>query len=209
MKVFEKIDSLKAIYANDSLVRKNGTILLAPGTIPKAKHILYKPLTQELIDEYLIAEYKNEFPEQYIEFLKYSNGAQLYMNRLGINAKRRKRVEQIYIACLGLDINGLPRTPPFGRAKDMEEPFDLRIEDLRRHNDVPNTWLKVGRYAKNETGSDVFGKEYDIFIDCVTQETYGCLVDHFVLDQKWPSLDDCLCAVMDMVSEYNSEYRMP
>ncbi len=209
MKVFKKIDALKELYANDSLIRNNGTVILAPGRMPAFKHMLFKPLTQELIDEYLIAEYKNKFPEQYIEFLKYSNGAQLYVYKILSSAKPKRRMPPIYFASIALNINGLPRTPPFGRTPDMEEPFDLRIEDLRRHDDVPDTWLKVGRYTKNQKGNEIVGDQYDIFIDCVTQETYGCLVDHFVLDQKWPSLDDCLCAVMDMVSEYNSEYRMP
>lgn len=78
MRFFEMLDNLKNDYKNDYSVRKNGTILLCPGKIPRSRHMLFKPLCDKHIEEYLIEQYKNNIPKEYMDFLKYSNGANLY-----------------------------------------------------------------------------------------------------------------------------------
>lgn len=127
-------------YSEDCIVRKNGTILLSPGKIPNCKHMFHKGLEQEVIDEFLVSEYKNHFPEEYIEFLKFSNGATLY--RVKIKTKKFE------FGMERLILFGLPLTPPFSRPMDEEEPFDIRIEDLGRHKLISKKWLKFGCYTK-------------------------------------------------------------
>ena len=71
MEFFYFVNRLKEEHSNNQILRANGTLLLNPGKIPKAQHILYKPLTVELIDEYLTKSYKNPLPVQYKQFLQY------------------------------------------------------------------------------------------------------------------------------------------
>jgi len=54
MEFFSLVDELKERHKSNTLLRRNGTLLLNPGKIPKAQHILYKPLTTELIEEFLV-----------------------------------------------------------------------------------------------------------------------------------------------------------
>ena len=126
-------------------IRDNGTILLFPGTIPNYRHMLFKPLDDKLIEEFLISQYVHKFPQSYIEFLKYSNGANLCTAKMWHNIQKRR----IPTACGLFTIYGLPRTQPYGRAPEMEEPFDMRIEDVGRHDDIPSEWLKCGSYYRN------------------------------------------------------------
>ena len=112
MKFIHFVENLKKEHAGDTLVRKNGTLILCPGKIPKAKHIIYKGLSSRLIKEELIDQYKNKFPKEYIEFLKYSNGITLFMFKIKING--------IEFAGSNLTIYGLPLVPPFSRPQDEE-----------------------------------------------------------------------------------------
>ncbi len=206
MKVFSLIDNLKAIYENNKTVRKNNTVLLCPGTIPKAKHMLFQGLSQDIIDEYLIDSYKNIVPPQYIEFLKYSNGGTFYMYKVQSERKVGLKTKKIEFASSGLTIFGIPRTPPYERAIDMEEPFDIRIEDLRRHKAIPKSWLGVGRYHINEIGSDTAGIEASLFIDCDSQKAYACVVDEYTIIEEWNSFDECLCNIFDREKNYKDLY---
>ena len=147
MHFFSLVNKLKEEHEKNTLHRANKTFLLNPGKIPKAQHILYEPLTPELIDEYLIQAYKNIVPDQYIQFLRYSNGIDLFMFKILCG--------KFSFAGSNLTIYGIPRTKPFGRPADMEEPFDIRIEDLRRHDNISDTWLRVGTYRlKYESGGE-------------------------------------------------------
>lgn len=190
MRVFKLIDELKEQYKDDLIIRKNETMLLGPGKIPKARHMLFKGLTTELISEFLIIPYKNKFPSEYEEFLKYSNGASLFMIKI-----RRGKLE--FAGCY-LTILGLPRTQPFSRPMDMEEPFDIRIEDLARHEEIPNTWLKCGRY-KTQSG---FGNEADLFIDTVSGQVFSCRLKEKDIIESWEDLDDCLCDIIQRVRDW-------
>ena len=195
MEFFYFVNRLKEEHSNNQILRANGTLLLNPGKIPKAQHILYKPLTVELIDEYLTKAYKNPLPVQYKQFLQYSNGIDLFMFRI--------LVAKLAFAGSSLTIYGLPRTKPFGRPADMEEPFDIRIEDLRRHADLPDTWLHVGTYRlKYESGG-----EADLYIDCDSQKVFATKRDQWRIEEQWDSFDICLCELFHRAQNSCSEYR--
>ena len=195
MNFFFLLDELKEKHKNNALLRKNGTLLLNPGKIPKAQHILFKPLSTELIDEFLVKSYSNVLPMQYVSFLKYSNGIELFMFKI-LNGK-------FEFAGSNLTLYGLPRTKPFDRPADMEEPFDIRVEDLRRHDDVPDTWLKVGTYRlKYELGG-----EAEIYIDCDSQRVFATRRDRLNIEEQWESLDICLCDLFHRAQNSCSEYR--
>ena len=166
MEIFKLIEELKMNYKNDCRIRKNGTILLGSDQkLPLySRHILFEPLTDELINEFLVNEYNYTFPKQYTTFLKYSNGMSLF------TAKRK--VGKYKVSLSVFTIYGLPRTQPFGRPQDMEEPFDVRVEDLGRHEEIPPQWLKCGSYKKED---DEFDITYDIFIDTVSEHIYSFL----------------------------------
>ena len=73
----ELIDGYKE--QGDYLIRKNGTILLSPdGVSLYARHKFYKGLKEEYINEFLVPAYEYSIPETYLEFLRFSNGADLY-----------------------------------------------------------------------------------------------------------------------------------
>ena len=185
MRIIALIEELKKKYECNTIVRKNGTMLLGPGKIPKSDHMLYKGLTQDVLDEYLISQYKYKFPSEYVEFLKYTNGATLFSIKI--------RSGKLEYASSYLTILGLPLTPATSRAVDMEEPFDVRIEDLRRHKKIPKHWLKCGRYKmKREKGN-----EADLFIDTETNMVFSCRVDDYNIVESWASLDDCLCNIFE------------
>lgn len=195
MKFFSLVDELKEKHKSNTLFRRNGTFLLNPGKIPKAQHILYKPLTTELIEDFLVKSYTNALPMQYISFLRYSNGIELFMFKI--------LTGKFEFAGSNLTIFGLPRTKPFDRPADMEEPFDIRVEDLRRHDDIPNTWLKVGTYRfKYELGG-----EADIYIDCDSQRVFSTIRDKYNIKEQWDSFDVCLCDLFQRAQNSHSEYR--
>ena len=105
MHFFSLVNKLKEEHAKNTLRRANKTLLLNPGKIPRAQHILYEPLTPECIDEYLIQAYKNTVPDQYIQFLRYSNGIELFMFKILYG--------KFSFAGSNLTIYGIPRTKPF------------------------------------------------------------------------------------------------
>lgn len=194
MKIFYLIDQLKEKHKENTIVRNNGTLLLNPGKIPKAQHIFYEGLSFETIEEFLIKEYKNVFPAQYLKFLKRLNGIELFMFKIILG--------KISFAGSSLTIYGLPKTPPFNRPIDMEEPFDLRIEDLRRHDNIPQSWLKIGTYQLTYT----LGGEADIFIDCDTQCVYSTKRDQDKIEECWDSFDDCMCDLYKRFQNSDLEY---
>ncbi len=195
MRFFDILDDLKNEYKNNCSIRNNGTILLCPGKIPRSRHMLFKPLCDEYIQEYLIEQYKNNFPEEYIEFLKYSNGANLHTVKL--------KTDRFEFAANLFVIFGLPLTPPFSRPKDEEEPFDVRIEDLGRHKDIPNTWLKCGTYTRNYN----FNVQNDIFIDTETNKIYACIKNEKEIIDCWESLDECFCSIFESFTDSKLEYE--
>lgn len=199
MKFFKILDELKEEYKNNFKIRDNGTLLLAPGSVPRACHMLFKPLNNELIEEFLISQCVHRFPEQYIEFLKYSNGANLCNVKVWHTIKKKK------IAAAGglFVIYGLPRTQPYGRPQDMEEPYDVRIEDLARHDEISKMWLKCGNYIHNYD----FHKRIDIFIDTETEKVFGCVKNQKCIVDSWNTLDECFCSIYNSLRNRKEEYE--
>lgn len=198
MKFIEYLNGLQKEYSNNYLVRKNGTILLAPGKLPKSKHMLFKPLKQDIIDEFLISHFNLDFPKEYIDFLKYSNGASLFT--IKVNAGKFSFASSL------LEILGLPLTPPFNRPLDMEEPFDIRVENLSKHKNIPNTWMKCAVWIKVENIGK--SKQTDIFIDTATNRVYACEKNHKDILNEWNNLDECFCNIVDSFRDLKDEYKM-
>ena len=196
MLIFSKIDALKEEYKSDCTIRKNGTILLGSDKLLPlySRHILFKPLTQRLIDEFLISDYRYTVPEQYLDFLRYSNGMDLFTTI--------RKVVGYRIARPTFTIYGLPRTQPYGRDPEMEEPFDVRIENLGRHDDIPDNWLKCGSYTKDSN----FDVTYDIFIDTASNHVYSCIRNDNKIVCDWNDLDSCLCDLFEDLKNTKIEY---
>lgn len=186
MKFVEMLNNLMKDYSEHCLVRKNGTVLLEPGKIPKCRHMLFPPLSEGHIKEFLLDEYKLVFPEGYLEFLRSYNGANLHWERIAMNG--------FEFAHSMLVLYGLPRTQPFGRPFDMEEPFDIRIEDFdNRHKNIPSNYLKCGSYCrKNEEKENV-----DIFIDTKTGLVKSFIRNTDTLVGEWDNIDVCLCQLFE------------
>ena len=84
----------------------------------------------------------------------------------------------------------------------MEEPFDIRIEDLGRHEDIPNNWLKCGSYIKDTD----FNTTFDIFIDTATERVYSCIRKDYKVVCECNDLDTCLCDLFDILKDTKEEY---
>ena len=198
MEFFKILDSLREQYKDDVKIRDNGTALLHPGTVPRARHMLFKPLDDTLIEEFLISQYIHKFPTMYIEFLKYTNGANLCITKVWHNIKKKR----IPTAGGLFTIFGLPRTQPYGRPPEMEEPYDMRIEDLSRHDDIPDSWLKCGTYNRNYD----LHSEIDIFIDPKYEKVYACVRNQNNIVDSWDNLDECFCSIYHSFDDMKDEY---
>lgn len=196
MKICKILDELKKEYSENCIVRENGTLLLEPGKIPKCRHMLFRELDKKTIEDYLVSQYENKFPSEYIEFLKYSNGANLCSVKL--NTPKFSFAEVLLV------VFGLPFTPPFGRPLDMEEPFDLRVEDFGRHKEIPKTWLKCGTFIKDYN----FRVTNDIFIDTKSNQVFACEKNQKDIIDRWNSLDDCLCSIYQSFNDMQIEYKI-
>ena len=194
MNIIEKIELLKEKYGSDRLIRENGTILLAPQEMPKCDHMLFKPLCEKTIDECIRKQYKNKFPDQYADFLKYSNGANLCYTKM-------TKPKYSHALCL-FSIYGLPMETSVAKRLNCEEPYDMRIEDLSRNEKTPSTWLKCGSYRKTSN----IGIEYDIFIDTTTGMVYGYETKSGVVIDTWDTLDQCFCDILASLSDMQREY---
>lgn len=194
--IIRRLEALKSEYADNNTVRENGTLLLGPGTIPRSRHMLFVGLEDELINDYLVAEYKLPFPEAYKDFLRYSNGANLFTVKINFISSGNSFASNLFT------IYGLPRTDPFSRPDCMEEPYDLRVEDLGRHKKLPKTWLKCGAYYK-DCNLDV---RTDIFIDTESCKVYSCNKNECEIIDSWDNLDECLCAIFDSFKDCRNEY---
>ena len=83
MEFFKFVTDLKKEYASDCIIRENKTILLAPGKIPKCKYMFFEALSQDLIDDFLVSHFSGiTLPEDYIELLKTTNGANFLVLKL-------------------------------------------------------------------------------------------------------------------------------
>ena len=193
MRFFSILEDLKNEFADNCIVRQNGTILLGPGKIPRYQHMLFKPLSMELIEQNLISQYKKPFPEPYTALLLHTNGANLCTVRI--------RTPKFCFASNLLTAFGLPLLPTSMRVEN-EEPFDVRIEDLGHPSGIPSGWLKCGSYIT----LDDISQDKAIYIDTSTNRVYGCKRnDHVILDQ-WDDLDTCFCQIYNHLTERQEEY---
>jgi hypothetical protein len=112
------------------------------------------------------------------------------------------RTEEFDISWPLFDIYGVSLTPPFAQQPDMEEPYDLRVEDLARHPEIPETWLKCGSYTRNYN----FNVLTDIFIDTATGQVYACEKNQKEIVNQWSNLDECFCSIYHSFDGRNKEY---
>lgn len=194
MEIIGKIEQLKERYSSDLVIRENGTMLLGPQKIPKCDHMLFKPLCEETINECIRKQYKNKLPDEYADFLKYSNGANLCYTKI-------IKPKYSHALCL-FSIYGLPMETSLAKRLNCEEPYDMRIEDLSRDEKIPSTWLKCGNYIK----TDNLHIKYDIFIDTTTGIVYGYESNSRVVIDTWDTLDQGLCAILSSLSNIQREY---
>ena len=197
VKFVEKLRMLKTNSVKDTVQRENGSILIEPGNIPKYRHILFQGLKRSDIDEYLVANYNNTFPKEYAELLQAFNGANLCTVKVRVKAANISFAESL------LTIYGLPRTQPFNRPADIEEPFDLRIEDLARNEKIPSSWLKCAGYDKMPGFIRI-----DVFVDTGNGKVYACQKNEAEILRNWGNLDACLCDLFDEMSVMPTEYEV-
>jgi hypothetical protein len=194
MKFIQKLEKLKTQYATNCVIRKNGTLLLSPGKIPRCKHMLFAPILERRLAQNL-KDYKGNFPSEFSEFLRYSNGAELFSIKVVMKSGNE-------IAYSLFSILGFPSTPPYARPQDQEECFSVRIEDHARHSKIPKQWLKCGIYAKDYD----FRNQYDIFLDTETGKVYSVIKNQCEVIEQWESLDECFCAVYDSFADAKESY---
>ncbi len=199
MEFLNIIKELVKEYEGNIVRRQNNTLLLGPDKMPRCRHMLFAPLTKEYYNVHLISQYKNKFPEEYLHLLEHVNGFELLKVRL-----LSRQVG--FFASSILTIFGLPVTPPYSRQPDMEEPFDLRVEDnLRRHRKTPSSWLKCGQFIKNYNFNDV----YALYIDTDNGKVYSIISDakKFKIEDEWENLDSCLCSIYNEYKDCKEEYE--
>jgi len=196
MRYNDYLKKLVTDYKDNCAVRKNGTMLLGIGKIPNAKHKLFVPLEQRDIDEYLKVFFKYGFPDDLAEILKISNGANLFNIRI--------YTDKVEFAHVLLCVLGLPRTSPTGRAFDLEEPFDIRVENFARHEEIPDTWIKFAVWTEVE---NIEKNPTDLFFDCVTNKVYACEKNKKDVLYSWNSVDDCLCSIIEILEKTNEAYK--
>ena len=200
MEFFKFITDVKKEYASDCIIRENKTILLVPGKIPKCKYMLFEALSQNLIDDFLVSHFSGiTFPEDYIELLKTTNGTNLFF--FFFNSGKFSFANSMLV------ILGLPRTQPFGRPLDMEEPFDIRVENLARHKNIAAHWLKCAIWTQIED-VEKGDNQTDIFIDTVTNKVFACRKNQDEIVKEWSNLDECLCYIIDSFKELKDEYEL-
>lgn len=197
MKITEKIRNIIEENRNDYRMQENGTLLLNPGKIPKCRHMIFKGLTADVLHEYLIAEYQEAFPDELSAFLTQYNGCNLYWVKLHTN-------DGISFAQSLLSVYGLPMTAPYSRPKDQDEPFDIRVEDLGRHENVSTHWLKFGSYIRDYD----FDEMTELFIDTKEKKVFACHKNDDRIVDCWESLDECLCNLVDFFSGASLEYEV-
>ena len=187
MRFLKMVDAIIDEHHSNMVKKKNGAIFMDPGHIPNARHIVFPGLKQEEIDQYLVSVYRQPFPTSYQYLLRHLNGAELCVIRLNS--------QNFSFACATLVIYGLPKRPPQAGEIEKLEPFDVRVEDLRRHSQLPNNFLKVASYFINED----FRTRIDMFIDTEDEKVYAYQECSTNMVDSWDNLDDALCDVLARV----------
>lgn len=198
MKFFKIVDKIIKENKDNTIVRKNGTLLIEPLGIPKSRHMIFKPIGDRAVKEIFIGDYKNEFPKEYIKLLKKYNGLSIYNHKIVLlNSIDKRTKKPMEFAGHGLTLFGLPCRPPFERPRDEEECYDIRIEDLRKHDNIPDTYLKIGVYRR----CDEWNSTTEIMVDTVSHRVYAFEREDDKIQAEWDNLDDCLCDIYEKVSK--------
>ena len=187
MRFIDKCKKLISFYDSDALVRDNGTILLSSDGDLFCRHMLFRGITVELLNS-LIKSYRGILPENYIDFLKFSNGANLCWVKIKVS-------DDIEFSQSLLNIYGIPTKLP---CKYEEEPFDIRLEDLSRHKKTPKHWLKFGSYI---LPNDLPCNLRDLFIDVCDFKIYSCIKNQSNIEKTWNNFDECLCELFECLNK--------
>lgn len=194
MNFIKKCEKLKEQHLNDMIVQKNGTILLCPGEMPKARHYFFKGLEEQDIQKYLLNQYKWAIPKQYLQLLQYSNGIDLFNVRIIFE-------NNTVFAESFLTIFGIPLKPYYINFLEEREPYSVWTENLGRHWRIPDWWLKVGMYY--EKMGEI---SFDIWIDTKTEKVYICRKLARKVLKEWDNFDECLCSIFDQNKDEMQEY---
>lgn len=192
MKFAGRLAELLRNYKNNFAAQRNGTLVLGPSETLYCEHLLFQELSDKDIQMHLVPCWEGDFPTALVELLKIANGAKLFNVHLNCG--------DFTMTSSMLIILGLPRTPPFRRPKDMEEPFDIRVENL--HNFAPSSWLKFASYIPNFD----FHARRNLFVDRHTGKVYACHANEAEVLQEWDSIDQCLCEIYDALKGCGLHY---
>lgn len=183
----EKVAALAATYPSEKCKVVDNAILYgtSENSSEYSDHIIYNPMPEKII-EYLVNSYRRKIPEQLLVIYRAMNGGDMFWVKRYIKKVNR------YIPFCPFSIYGVPLVD----ARERNEPFNISIEDLNRHHDTPNSWLKFGAYYEPKC----FSKRRDLYVDTNTTVVYA--VDHDSSDctvlKEWLSIDDCLAFVLDL-----------
>lgn len=193
MKFIDKVCKLKAGYDESRCERRDKTILygLSPKVPPIADHIIHDPMPDDVMKN-MVENYMLEFPAQLLEIYREMNGASLFCDA----EDRAFRKNIVRIPIFRFSIYGTPLT--YDR-KHME-PFNISIEDLNRPEGTPKHWLKFGSYSEPKSKYECV----DLFADTTSGEVFALenRSPKCEILESWNSIDDCLCAVFDLLSSY-------
>ena len=152
-------------------------------TPPLADHIVFEPLPESEI-KHLVNDYKHNIPEELLTLYRFMNGADLFwtVRILGKNVR---------IPFSRLSVYGVPLT--FDR-KHIE-PYSIRIEDLNRPDNTPESWLKFGSYYKDS----IIDFYFDLFVDTETLAVFAVKngESKCCIEEEWSSIDCCLCSLLE------------
>ncbi|MBR7163409.1 MAG: hypothetical protein IKD21_00340 [Clostridia bacterium] len=181
-KVFKSLNT----YKSDACGVKDKASLygICDPTPPLATHIVFAPMPGDIKQD-LVSDYKRTFPTDLLTLYSAMNGANFFWSTyvVGRNTKIPFNYFSIYAV-------------PLTHDRQHIEPFNIRIEDLNRPNNTPESWLKFGSYYRPENTTN----RLDLFIDTDTSEVFA--VEHDCAEccvfKMWHSLDSCLCSLWDM-----------
>lgn len=128
--------SISELYSWDNnFINDGGADCILPLESSVYFHVLYSALTKNEIDM-LKNSYKGTLPEELIEFYQLVNGARIFSREYKIS-------EEISIYQPSISIFGIPNIK---KVRTDHQPLDIRIEDLSRPQNCPNTWLFFAAY---------------------------------------------------------------
>ena len=180
-----KLQKLLNEYENSSCdIRDNAFLYgICNPAPPVAMHIVFAPMPEKIKNN-LIDDYKRTIPPELLTLYSVMNGADLFWTVYTIGKKTRIPISR-------LSIYGVPLTCD----RKHLEPFNICIEDLNRHDNIPSSWLKFGSYYSPEGTND----RLDLFVDTETLAVFAVKNgrDEYCVHRTWTSIDYCLCCLFE------------